>query len=67
MPQYQQLKKGQSRIRILPKDASRAYLLLMQKTMGKLQVLPNNIYILDDSLVSELEKLGLEYEKIEDR
>ena len=32
MPQYQQQKKGQSRVRILSKDATRAYLLLMQKT-----------------------------------
>ena len=66
MPQYQQLKKGQARIRILPKDASRAYLILMQKTMGKLQVLPNNIYVIDDGLVGELQKLGLSYERIED-
>lgn len=66
MPQYQQLKKGQARIRILPKDASRAYLILMQKTMGKLQVLPNNIYVIDDVQVGELEKLGLSYERIED-
>ena len=67
MPQYQQLKKGQARIKILPKDASRAYLLLMQKTMGGLQVLPNDIYIIDDSLVSELDKIGLAFERVEDR
>ena len=32
MPQYQQQKKGQSRIRVISKDATRAYLFLMKNT-----------------------------------
>ena len=40
MPQYQQQKKGMARIRVLGKDATRAYMLLMQKTGGKMQALP---------------------------
>lgn len=65
MPQYQQLKKGYARIRILPKDATRAYLLFMQKFGGKFQVLPGDIYVLDEAQVSALEENAIQYETIE--
>ena len=65
MPQYQQQKKGQSRVRILSKDATRAYLLLMQKTGGKLQVLPNDVYVIEERLLSALTEHGIEFELIE--
>ena len=65
MPQYQQQKKGQSRVRILSKDATRAYLLLMQKTGGKLQVLPNDVYVIEERLLPALTEHGIEFELIE--
>ena len=65
MPQYQQQKKGQSRVRILSKDATRAYLLLMQKTGGKLQVLPNDVYVIEESLLPDLTANGIGFELIE--
>ncbi len=65
MPQYQQQKKGQSRVRILSKDATRAYLLLMQKTGGKLQVLPNDVYVIEEKLLPALTENGIEFELIE--
>jgi hypothetical protein len=65
MPQYQQQKKGQSRVRILSKDATRAYLLLMQKTGGKLQVLPNDVYVIEESLLPALTANGIGFELIE--
>ena len=34
MPQYQRQKQGQARVRILPKDATRAYLLMMKHSGG---------------------------------
>ena len=51
MPQYQSQKKGQARIRVLPKDATRAYLLLMRHSGGKLQVLPNDVYVIEESML----------------
>jgi hypothetical protein len=65
MPQYQQLKKGYARVRILPKDAPRAYLLLMQKSGGRLQALPNDIYVLDENLLQVLDENRMDYEVIE--
>ena len=65
MPQYQQLKKGQARVRILPKDATRAYLLLMRETGGKLQVLPNDLYVLEERQLSVLTENQIEFEKLE--
>ena len=65
MPQYQQLKKGQARVRILPKDATRAYLLLMRETGGKLQVLPNDLYVLEERQLSVLTDNEIAFEKLE--
>ncbi|HZO90015.1 MAG TPA: hypothetical protein VFB38_16925 [Chthonomonadaceae bacterium] len=62
MPQYQQHKKGQARIRILSKDATRVYLLLMQKTGGKLQALPNDVYVVEEKILPILNENQIEYE-----
>ena len=67
MPQYQQQKKGQARVRILPKDATRAYLLMMKQSGGKLQVLPNDVYVIDEKLLSTLTESGIGYEVIEQK
>ena len=67
MPQYQQQKKGQARVRILPKDATRAYLLMMKESGGKLQVLPNDVYMIDESLLKTLTDSGVSYEVIEQK
>jgi hypothetical protein len=65
MPQYQQQKKGHARIRVLSKDATRAYLLMMQKSGGKLQVLPNDVYVIEENLLNILNENNIEYEMIE--
>ena len=67
MPQYQQQKKGQARVRILPKDATRAYLLLMRHSGGKMQVLPNDVYVIDEKLLTILVDNGIEYDTIEQK
>lgn len=65
MPQYQQLKRGFARIRILPKDATRAYLLMMRHTGGKLQVLPNDLYVVEEKILDLLKQDGIEYEVVD--
>jgi hypothetical protein len=65
MPQFQQLKKGYARVRILSLDATRAYLLLMQKCGGKVQVLPGDIYILEEAQLSVLDENNIQYESID--
>ena len=67
MPQYQQQKKGQSKIRVLPVDATRAYLLMMKQSGGKLQVLPNDVYMIDEKLLAALTESGISYEVIEQK
>ena len=67
MPQYQQQKKGQARVRILPKDATRAYLLMMKLSGGKLQVLPNDVYLIDEKLLAMLTENGVSHEVIEQK
>jgi hypothetical protein len=65
MPQFQQQKKGQVRVRILSKDATRAYLLMMKESAGTLQVLPNDVYMIDEKLLSILTENSVSYEVIE--
>ena len=65
MPQYQQQKKGQARIRVLGKDATRAYLLLMQKTNGKLQALPGGVFVLDETLLESLQAENIAFERMD--
>lgn len=67
MPQYQQQKKGQARIRVLSKDAMRAYLLLMQKTGGKMQSLPGDVFVVDEPLLEYLDSQQVAYELIEQK
>lgn len=62
MPQYQQQKKGMARIKVLSKDATRAYMLLMQKTGGKMQALPGNVFVIDEALLEFLKANNIEYE-----
>ena len=67
MPQYQQQKKGQSRIRVLSKDATRAYLLLMQQTGGRMQALPNDVYVVEERLLPVLREHQIEFEVLENK
>lgn len=67
MPQFQQLKKGYARVRILPEDATRAYLLLMRQSGGKLQALPNDIYVLDEKQLPLLKENNIQFETIEQK
>ena len=67
MPQYQQQKKGQAKVRILSKDATRAYLLLMKQSGGKLQVLPNDVYVIDEKVLPQLTENHIEFEVIEQK
>ena len=65
MPQYQQQKKGQARVRILSKDATQAYLLMMRHGAGKLQVLPGEVYVVDETLLPILDANRIAYEVLE--
>ncbi|HLH79583.1 MAG TPA: hypothetical protein VKV18_05990 [Chthonomonas sp.] len=67
MPQFEQLKKGMTRVRVPAKDSLRAYLLLMQRTGGKMQVLPNDVYVLDESQIQILKENQIPYEVIADK
>lgn len=67
MPQYQEQKKGQARIRVLSKDATRAYLLMMQKTGGKMQALPGDVFVVDNSLLEYLQTQNVAFEVIEQK
>jgi hypothetical protein len=64
MPQYQQQKKGQARIRVAGKDATRAYMLLMQKTGGKMQALPGDVFVVDEALLAFLKDNNIGFETI---
>ena len=67
MPQFQQQKKGYARVRILSKDATRAYMLMMRHNAGKLQVLPNDVYVVDEKILSVLKENQIEYEVLEQK
>ena len=67
MPQYQQQKKNQARIKVLGKDATRAYMLLMQKSAGRLQALPGDVFVLDQSLLEFLDANKIEYENLNEK
>ena len=67
MPQYYQQKKDQARIKILSKDATRAYMLLMKQTGGKLQVLPQDTYVIDELLLPTLEENGIGFERLDEK
>ncbi|GEM_PF-2528538 len=65
MPQYQPLKKGYARVRILPKDATRAYLLMMRQSGGRLNVLPNDAYEIDENTIQFLTDNKIEFERVD--
>ncbi len=63
MPQYQQQKAGHSRVRVLSKDATRAYLLMVKQSKGRnLQVLPNDIYVVDEAMLETLKENNISFE-----
>lgn len=65
MPQFDQHKKGQARIRVLSKDSTRAYMLLMRELAGKLQALPGDVFVLSESALRLLDEQGIQYEVIQ--
>lgn len=67
MPQYYQQRKDQARVRIISEDATRAYLFLMRKTSGKLQVLPQDTYIIDELLLPDLTANGIRFERMDEK
>ena len=67
MPQYQKQKQGQARVRILPKDATRAYLLMMKHSGSGLQVLPGDVYVVSEKAVDTLRENGIEFEVLEQK
>ncbi len=67
MPQYQQITKGLARIRVQGLDATRAYMLMMQKTGGKLQALPGGVFVIDETLLEFLKTQNVAYELIEQK
>ncbi len=67
MPQYQQQKKGQARVRILAKDATRAYLLIMKHNNTRLQAMPNEVYVIEERMLSILSEHKIEFEILEQK
>ncbi|GDX41270.1 hypothetical protein LBMAG21_15620 [Armatimonadota bacterium] len=68
MPQFQQQKKGFSRVRVLSKDATRAYLLMVKKSKGRsLQALPGDIFQVDAETLKVLDENAIPYEVIEQK
>lgn len=67
MPQFQEQKKGMVRVKILSKDSLRAYYLLMQKTGGKIQALPGDIYVLKEDQLEILTDNNIGYDTIADK
>ncbi len=68
MPQYQKQKKGQARIRIVPQDSTRGYLLMMRQQGGhKLQVLADDVYVVDESLLTILTENQITFEILEQK
>lgn len=68
MPQFQQQKKGFSRVRVLSKDATRAYLLMVKKSKGRnLQALPGDIFQVDEETLKVLDENSISYEVIEQK
>ncbi len=68
MPQFQQQKKGFSRVRVLSKDATRAYLLMIKKSAGRnLQALPGDIFQVDAETLKVLDENNISYEVIEQK
>jgi hypothetical protein len=65
MPQFQQHKKGQARIRVLSEDSTRAYMLMMRNSAGRLQVLSNDVYVVEEKLLDVLTENGIRFEKLE--
>ena len=48
-------------------DATRAYLFLMQQTGGKLQVLPGDVYVLEERYLPLLTEKQIEFETIDQK
>jgi hypothetical protein len=67
MPQFQQQKKGLARIKVAGKDSTRAYMLLMQHTGGKMQALPGNVFVFDEALLDFLKTNNVQYEIMDQR
>ena len=67
MPQFQQHKKGQARVRVLPEDSTRAYLLMMRHAAGKLQVLSNDVYVIEEKLLTVLQENDIRFEVLEQK
>ncbi len=67
MPQYQQQKKGQARVRIVTKDATRAYLLIMKHNNTRLQAMPNEVYVIEDRMLPILTENHIEFEILDQK
>ena len=64
MPIFDQLKKGEARVRILPPDTMRGFTVLMQLTGGKLQVLPQDLYVVEAKIVPMLRERNIAFEEV---
>ena len=64
MPQFQRRQAGQARVKILPRDATRAYMLMMKQSGAKLRALPNDVFECDESVVQVLRDHGIAFEDL---
>jgi hypothetical protein len=67
MPQFEKQKKGQARVRVLAEDSTRAYLLMMRHAGGKLQVLSNDVYVIEEKLLDVLTENGIRFETLDNK
>ncbi len=65
MPQFQEQRKNQVRIRVATQLSSRAYMLLMRKSSGKMQALPGDIFLVEREYLTALSENNIPYEEIE--
>ncbi|MDE2127804.1 MAG: hypothetical protein KGJ62_14580 [Armatimonadetes bacterium] len=64
MPIFDQLKKGEARVRILPPDTMGGFAVLMQLTGGKLQVLPQDLYVVEAKILPMLRERKIAFEEV---
>lgn len=64
MPQFQEQKKGMAKVKVLGGMGQRAYILLMRKTNGKIQSLPDDVFVLQREIIPYLTENGIAYEEL---
>ncbi len=64
MPQFQEQRKNQVRIRVANQLSSRAYMVLMRKSGGKMQALPGDVFLVQREYLTALSENNIPFEEI---